>query len=159
MLVLAWGRTYNLPYVIVRPTNNYGIGQYVEKLIPKTCKFLTVGKKVDLHNNGTPVRTWLHAEDTARAVITIINAGVQNEIYNISGPYQTENINVVTKILKLHNLKGSVDDYIEHMERIGQDVRYSIDDTKLKKLGWQPRAEFDKELAKIVKYYKNNFIW
>ena len=159
MLVLAWGRTYNLPYVIVRPTNNYGIGQYVEKLIPKTCKFLTVGKKVDLHNNGTPVRTWLHAEDTARAVITIINAGVQNEIYNISGPYQTENINVVTKILKLHNLRGSVDDYIEHMERIGQDVRYSVDDTKLKKLGWQPRAEFDKELAKIVKYYKNNFIW
>jgi len=159
MLVLAWGRTYNLPYVIVRPTNNYGIGQYVEKLIPKTCKFLTVGKKVDLHNNGTPVRTWLHAEDTARAVITIINAGVENEIYNISGPYQTENINVVTKILKLHNLRGSVDDYIEHMERIGQDVRYSIDDTKLKKLGWQPRAEFDKELAKIVKYYKNNFIW
>lgn len=159
MLVLAWGRTYNLPYVIIRPTNNYGIGQYVEKLIPKTCKFLTVGKKVDLHNNGTPVRTWLHAEDTARAVITIINAGVENEIYNISGPYQTENINVVTKILKLHNLKGSVDDYIEHMERIGQDVRYSIDDTKLKKLGWQPRAEFDKELAKIVKYYKNNFIW
>ena len=159
MLVLAWGRTYNLPYVIVRPTNNYGIGQYVEKLIPKTCKFLTVGKKVDLHNNGTPVRTWLHAEDTARAVITIINAGVENEIYNISGPYQTENINVVTKILKLHNLRGSVDDYIEHMERIGQDVRYSIDDTKLKKLGWQPRAEFDKELAKIVKYHKNNFIW
>ena len=159
MLVLAWGRTYNLPYIIVRPTNNYGIGQYVEKLIPKTCKFLTVGKKVDLHNNGTPVRTWLHAEDTARAVITIINAGVQNEIYNISGPYQTENINVVTKILKLHNLRGSVDNYIEHMERIGQDVRYSVDDTKLKKLGWQPRAEFDKELAKIVKYYKNNFIW
>ena len=159
MLVLAWGRTYNLPYVIVRPTNNYGIGQYVEKLIPKTCKFLTVGKKVDLHNNGTPVRTWLHAEDTARAVITIINAGVQNEIYNISGPYQTENINVVTKILKLHNLRGAVDDYIEHMERIGQDVRYSVDDTKLKKLGWQPRAEFDTELKKIVKYYKNNFIW
>ena len=159
MLVLAWGRTYNLPYVIVRPTNNYGIGQYVEKLIPKTCKFLTVGKKVDLHNNGTPVRTWLHAEDTARAVITIINAGVENEIYNISGPYQTENINVVTKILKLHNLGDSVDDYIEHMERIGQDVRYSIDDSKLKKLGWQPRAEFDKELEKIVKYYKNNFIW
>ena len=159
MLVLAWGRTYNLPYIIVRPTNNYGIGQYVEKLIPKTCKFLTVGKKVDLHNKGTPVRTWLHAEDTARAVITIINAGVENEIYNISGPYQTENINVVTKILKLHNLGDSVDDYIEHMERIGQDVRYSIDDSKLKKLGWQPRAEFDKELEKIVKYYKNNFIW
>ena len=159
MLVLAWGRTYNLPWIIVRPTNNYGIGQYVEKLIPKTCKFLTVGKKVDLHNNGTPVRTWLHAEDTARAVVTIINAGVINEVYNISGPYQTENINVVKKILELHGLKGPVDEYIQHMERIGQDVRYSIDDSKLKKLGWRPLAEFDKELKKIVKYYKNNFIW
>ena len=159
MLVLAWGRTHNIPYVIVRPTNNYGIGQYVEKLIPKTCKFLTIGRKVDLHNNGTPVRTWLHAADTARAVLTIIDAGVQNEIYNISGSYQTENINVVRKILALYGVRDNIENYIEPLERAGQDVRYSIDDIKLKKLGWQPRAEFDKELAKIVKYYKNNFIW
>ena len=68
-LVTSWGRTFGLPYVIVRPTNNYGIGQYVEKLIPKTVKYLSVGRKVDLHNNGTPVRTWLHVEDTARAVL------------------------------------------------------------------------------------------
>jgi dTDP-glucose 4,6-dehydratase len=131
----------------------------VEKLIPKTCKFLTIGRKVDLHNNGTPVRTWLHAADTARAVLTIIDAGVQNEIYNISGSYQTENINVVRKILALYGVRDNIENYIEPLERAGQDVRYSIDDTKLKKLGWQPRAEFDKELAKIVKYYKNNFIW
>ena len=159
MLIMAWGRSYKLPYVIVRPTNNYGIGQYVEKLIPKTCKFLTVGKKIDLHNNGTPVRTWLHASDTAQAIITIIEAGVVNEIYNISGPYQTENINVVEKILKLHKLTGNTEDYITHMERQGQDVRYSIDDSKLKDLGWAPKADFDHELNIIVKYYKNNFIW
>jgi dTDP-glucose 4,6-dehydratase len=159
MLIMAWGRSYKLPYVIVRPTNNYGIGQYVEKLIPKTCKFLTVGKKIDLHNNGTPVRTWLHASDTAQAIITIIEAGVVNEIYNISGPYQTENINVVEKILKLYKLSGDTEDYITHMERQGQDVRYSIDDSKLRALGWEPKAEFDHELNIIVKYYKNNFIW
>jgi dTDP-glucose 4,6-dehydratase len=159
MLIMAWGRSYKLPYVIVRPTNNYGIGQYVEKLIPKTCKFLTVGKKIDLHNNGTPVRTWLHASDTAQAIITIIEAGVVNEIYNISGPYQTENINVVEKILKLYKLSGDTEDYITHMERQGQDVRYSIDDSKLRALGWKPKAEFDHELNIIVKYYKNNFIW
>ena len=158
MLVMAWGRSHKLPYIIVRPTNNYGIGQYVEKLIPKTCKFLTVGKKIDLHNNGTPVRTWLHAEDTARAIITIVESGVVNEIYNISGPYQTENINVVEKILRLHNMKGPVEEYTTHMARQGQDVRYSIDDSKLRNLGWKPNAEFDKELKKIVKYYKNNFI-
>lgn len=159
MLIMAWGRSHKLPYVIVRPTNNYGIGQYVEKLIPKTCKFLTVGKKIDLHNNGTPVRTWLHASDTASAVITIIEAGVVNEIYNISGNYQTENINVVKKILELFKAKGQYENYITHMERQGQDVRYSIDDSKLQALGWKPKAVFDKELKKIVKYYKDNFIW
>ena len=101
MLVLAWSRTYGLPYVILRPTNNYGIGQYVEKLIPKSVKYLSVGRKIDLHNKGTPVRTWLHAEDTARAVITVIEAGVTNEIFNISGNYEEKNIEVVKKIIKL----------------------------------------------------------
>ena len=70
MFVLGWARTHKVPYVIVRPTNNYGIGQYVEKLIPKSVKYLTVGKKIDLHNNGTPVRTWLHVSDTANAITT-----------------------------------------------------------------------------------------
>lgn len=159
MLVMAWGRSHQLPYVIVRPTNNYGIGQYVEKLIPKSCKFLTVGKKIDLHNNGTPVRTWLHAGDTANAIITIIESGVVNEIYNISGPYQTQNKEVVKKILSLHDLNEDLSSYITHMERQGQDVRYSIDDSKLRSLGWKPVAVFDDELVKIVDYYKNNFIW
>jgi dTDP-glucose 4,6-dehydratase len=76
MLVLAWARTYGIKYVIVRPTNNYGIGQYVEKLIPKSIKFLELGKLIDLHDHGDPVRTWLHAADTAKAVISIIDAGV-----------------------------------------------------------------------------------
>jgi dTDP-glucose 4,6-dehydratase len=159
MLILAWGRSHKLPYIIIRPTNNYGIGQYVEKLIPKSCKFLALGKKIDLHNNGTPIRTWLHASDTANAVITIIEAGVVNQVYNISGSYQTENINVVKKILQLHGYGDNVADHITHMERQGQDVRYSIDDTKLKALGWAPKADFDQELVKIVEYYRNNFIW
>lgn len=159
MLILAWGRTYNLPYVIVRPTNNYGIGQYVEKLIPKTCKYLHVGRKIDLHNKGTPIRTWLNANDTAEAVITLIEAQVVNEIYNISGNYETQNINVVKKILKLINGSEDTAGYIEDMVRQGQDVRYSINDDKLRLLGWRPRADFDIELEKIVKYYQDNFIW
>ena len=160
-LVTSWGRTYGLPYVIVRPTNNYGIGQYVEKLIPKTIKYLSVGRRVDLHNNGEPVRTWLNAKDTAEAVITIIEAGVLNEIYNISGNYETKNIIVVDKIVNLMFPEYNETPYhfIEHMERIGQDVRYSIDDSKLRALGWEPKAEFDKELVEIVQYYKDNFIW
>jgi len=83
-LIMAWSRTYDLPYVIVRPTNNYGCGQYVEKLIPKACKFLSLDRRIPLHNNGTPIRNWLHAKDTARAVIKIIESNSQNEIFNIS---------------------------------------------------------------------------
>jgi len=159
MLVLAWSRTYGLPYVILRPTNNYGIGQYVEKLIPKSVKYLSVGRKIDLHNKGTPVRTWLHAEDTARAVITVIEAGVTNEIFNISGNYEEKNIEVVKKIIKLVNGDTEIEKYLTDMIRPGQDLRYSIDDTKLKKLGWSANADFNKELEKVVKYYQNNFIW
>ena len=159
MLVVAWSRTYGLPYVILRPTNNYGIGQYVEKLIPKSVKYLSVGRKIDLHNNGTPIRTWLHAEDTANAVITIIESGVTNEIFNISGNYEEKNIEVVKKIIKLVNGDTEIQQHLTDMIRPGQDLRYSINDTKLKALGWSAKANFDIELEKIVEYYKRNFIW
>lgn len=159
MLILAWARTYNVPYIIVRPTNNYGIGQYVEKLIPKSVKYLSIGRKIDLHDSGAPRRTWLHADDTANAIITIINAKVVNEIYNISGNYETNNLTVVKKILKEYDNITKYTEHITDLIRPGQDVRYAIDDSKLKKLGWRPVADFDVELVKIVEYYKNNFIW
>lgn len=158
MLVLAWGRTYKVPYVIVRPTNNYGIGQYTEKFIPHTIKYLNLGKAAPLHDAGTPRRTWLHASDTAAAVIKIIESSAVNEIYNISGNYEEQNIVVAGKILELMNLKG--DHWFDlKVKRVGQDVRYAIDDSKLKSLGWTPRADFDQELKNIVEYYKKNFVW
>ena len=159
MLILAWGRTYNLPYVIVRPTNNYGEGQYVEKLIPKTCKYLKLDKKIPLHNNGTPIRNWLHAHDTARAIITIINKGVQNEIYNIAGGFEQSNYDTVSKVIKAYN-GGDIKNHLDlTYSRVGQDVRYALDDSKLKSLGWRPVVSFDDTLPSIVEYYKNKFIW
>jgi dTDP-glucose 4,6-dehydratase len=158
MLVTAFGRTYNIPYVIVRPTNNYGIGQYTEKFIPHTVKYLSLGKPAPLHDAGTPRRTWLYAGDTARAVIKIIEAGVVNEIYNIAGNYEEQNLVVANRILDLMGLKG--DKWLDlGVTRQGQDVRYSVDDTKLQALGWTARADFDKELKQIVKYYKKHFVW
>ena len=159
-LVTSYGRTYGVPYIILRPTNNYGIGQYVEKLIPKSVKYLTLGRSIDIHQRGTPRRTWLHVSDTANAVMTVIDKGVCNEIYNISGNLECANIEVVTKIIQ--QIKGSdnnIEQYLEHMTRPGQDVRYAIDDTKLQALGWKATAEFDKELAKIVKYYQEHFVY
>jgi dTDP-glucose 4,6-dehydratase len=161
MLVLAWARTYNLPYIIVRPTNNYGVGQYVEKLIPKACKYLKLGRKIPLHNNGTPIRNWLHAQDTANAIITIIESGVENEIYNICGGFEQSNLETIKKIIILNDKDiNNLDKYIDFStSRPGQDVRYALDDSKLRMLGWEPKANFDQELKSIIKYYKNKFIW
>ena len=159
MLILAWARTHDIPYVIVRPTNNYGIGQYVEKLIPKAVKYLSIGRQVDLHQNGTPVRTWLHVDDTARAVLAIIDAGVKNDIFNISGNSELQNRVVISKIVDLVHNTTDIEPYLRYMTRPGQDVRYAINDSKLKALGWRPEADFDQELAKIVDYYTENFVW
>jgi dTDP-glucose 4,6-dehydratase len=160
MLISAWARTHDIPWVIVRPTNNYGIGQYVEKLIPKAVKSLTIGRKIPLHENGTPRRTWLHVTDTARAIVTIVESGVTGEIFNISGNYEDSNMAIAQKIIKLHTDNDRYDDYLDlTWSRPGQDVRYAINDDKLRALGWVAQANFDTELAKIVDYYKNNFIW
>jgi dTDP-glucose 4,6-dehydratase len=109
MLISAWARTYGVPYIIVRPTNNYGIGQYTEKFIPHTIKHLSLGKKAPLHDLGLPRRTWLHASDTAAAVIKIIESGVLNETYNISGNYEEQNLVVAQNIIKLMGLKGDTE--------------------------------------------------
>jgi dTDP-glucose 4,6-dehydratase len=159
MLILAWARTYKIPYVIIRPTNNYGIGQYVEKFIPRACKHLVLGKPIVLHDNGLPKRTWLHAEDTASAVLKIIERGVVNDIFNISGNFEEQNIVVAKKILDFFGYQ-EYNKWIDCSEvRPGQDVRYAINDDKLKLLGWQPKADFYKEIEVVVDFYKHNFVW
>ena len=161
MLVLAWARTYDLKYVIVRPANNYGIGQYPEKLIPLTVKNLNRGRKTCLHNGGEPYRCWLHADDTAMAIVKIVESGKVDEIYNISGHEDQKNIDTVKKIISCYGYDvGELENYVEFSySRQGQDVRYSVDDSKLQSLGWIPKKQFPKEIVSIVNYYKKRFIW
>ena len=162
MLILAWARTYNIPYTIVRPTNNYGVGQYIEKLIPKACKYILLDRKIPLHNNGEPVRNWLHAQDTAHAIETIIdNESITlNQIYNICGSFEQKNIDAVKTIILNITGKEEYDKYIDFsFARPGQDARYALDDTKLRDLGWTPKKIFHEEISDIVEYYKKQFIW
>ncbi len=161
-LIIAWSRTYGIPYNIIRPTNNYGIGQYVEKLIPKACKFIGLGRKIPLHNQGTPIRNWLHAKDTANAVLAIVESGETNQIYNVAGGFEQSNFETVKKIVDVY-FENKVSDYNSFInfsiERPGQDVRYALNDDKIRSLGWKPECVFDQEIISIVEYYKNNFIW
>jgi dTDP-glucose 4,6-dehydratase len=161
MLILAWNRTHKIPYIILRPTNNYGIGQYIEKLIPKTCKYIKLGRKIPLHNNGEPIRNWLHAYDTATAVTTLIENNIKNEIYNVCGGFEQSNIDTVKKILVSSGLDiSNIHNYIDFsFNRVGQDIRYALNDSKLRNLGWKPLKIFDEEIVNIVNYYNNKFIW
>jgi dTDP-glucose 4,6-dehydratase len=161
MLVLGWNRTYGIRYNIIRPTNNYGIGQYTEKLIPKAIKYLSLGRRIPLHAQGTPRRNWLHADDTARAILHIVDHGKRNKIYNVSGQYEAPNIEVVDKIVRaFHGPSAAVEDFIEiNYERRGGDMRYSLDDCQLREIGWSNRRSFDEEIVNIVDHYRSNFIW
>ena len=163
MLIFAWARTYDLKYIILRPTNNYGIGQYPEKLIPVTVKHLQRGKRVRLHDKGEPIRNWLHADDTANAVLTIIEAGPFNQIYNVAGGFEQKNIDTFKEIFKCYFEEDTMlkwKDYVNlDFLRPGQDVRYALNDDKLRQLGWAPKKNFNKEIKKIVDHYKHNFKW
>ena len=161
MLVNAWARTYKVDYLILRPTNNYGVGQYPEKLIPLSIKNLQRGIKIRLHENGTPSRNWLHADDTAQAVMDIIDSGRVNEIFNVAGGFEQSNYDTVRKIVTCYT--GDSDNWETYIDfsfhRKGQDVRYALDDTKLRSLGWTPKKKFDEEIGPIVDFYRENFIW
>lgn len=161
-LITAWSRTYGIPYNIIRPTNNYGIGQYTEKLIPKACKFIGLERKIPLHNLGKPIRNWLNAKDTAAAVEAIILYGNDNEIYNVAGGFEQSNIDTIKKVLNAYfgcNIEN-YNDYVNFgIERPGQDIRYALNDDKIRSLGWSPKCNFDEEIEIIVAYYKDNFLW
>lgn len=161
MLITAWARTYGIEYIIFRPTNNYGEYQYPEKLIPLAVKLLQRGKKIRLHDEGRPIRNWLHAEDTANAVISIINSGKTNEIYNVAGGFEQENRETVKKIIEIfHGPEANWEDYVDlGFKREGQDVRYALNDDKLRALGWKPQKVFNEEIHKVVQFYIDNFKW
>ena len=161
MLVKAWSRTYGIEYIILRPTNNYGTYQYPEKLIPLSVKLLQRGKKIRLHDEGRPVRNWLHAEDTASAVISIINSGKTNETYNVAGGFEQENRETVRKVIEVfHGTGEKWQQYVDlGYKRLGQDVRYALNDDKLRSLGWEPQKVFNEEIQKVVQFYIDNFKW
>lgn len=166
LLIQSYARTYGIEYIIARPSNNYGLFQYPEKLIPLTVKRLSRGKKIKLHNEGKPIRSWTHSEDTATAILTLYEKAERNRIYNISSEYEQSNLETVRKVINayfLGKINRNIPDFESHLDlsfsRPGQDVRYAISCEPLRDLQWRPEKEFDKEIVSIVDRYKKEFIW
>ena len=166
LLIQSWARSHGLEYIIARPSNNYGPYQYPEKLIPLAVKRLDRGKKIKLHNGGKPIRTWTHVEDTADALIMLYEKAERNKIYNISSEFEQTNEDTVKKIINSYymgNIKRDVPDWKEYIDlsykRPGQDVRYAITCEPLRKLGWEPKKVFDKEIVGLIEHFKKNWKW
>ena len=149
MLIKSWGRTYDMAWNIVRPANNYGLHQYTEKLIPKSAWRMKRGLPATLHGDGSQVRSWLHAEDTVDAILTVIEKGQPNTIYNVGSNLELRNIQVLRAIASLLGVPEE-QAWVSVADRSGQDVRYSLNDSRLRALGWQPKRNFQEELARIV---------
>lgn len=144
MLVLSYHRTYGFDYLITRTSNNYGERQYREKLIPKSLHSLRNEKKIPVHGDGSYVRDWTYVKDNVSALLMLIEKGIKNDLYNIAAENFMTNMEVVKQVLEWEGKDESQIQFVEN--RWGQDLRYAVDSSKMRKLGWQPK--YDKGLHK-----------
>jgi dTDP-glucose 4,6-dehydratase len=157
LLARAFYKTYNLPVIIIRPSNNYGPYQHPEKLIPLFITNLLREKKVPLYGDGSNVRDWLFVEDCCEAILTILENGKIGEAYNISGECEKTNLEVTKTLLKLLNISEDMIKFVE--DRKGHDLRYALSNDKIRKIGWFPKTSFDEGIRKTVEWYKKNSYW
>lgn len=157
MLCLGNIRTFNQPIIITRSSNNFGPYQFPEKLIPLFVTNLLEGKKIPLYGSGKNMRDWIYVQDNCEAIDFIINNGDIGEIYNIGGGNEISNLELTKKILKKIGFNEEFINYVE--DRKGHDLRYSLDCSKIKNIGWKPLFNFDQALEKTINWYKNNKNW
>lgn len=158
MLCMSYLRTFNLPITISRCSNNYGPYQFPEKLIPITIINAVKGDKVPVYGKGDNVRDWIHVYDHSIAIDKIIRQGKIGEIYNISSGYEIDNLTLVKTILDILGRDHSLINHIE--DRLGHDVRYSIDSSKIRdELSFHCRIDFKDGIENTVKWYLNNLDW
>lgn len=158
MLGRAYHRTYGLPIITVRPSNNYGPWQYPEKLIPVVIFKALHNEAIPVYGDGTNVREWLYVEDCVEAILQILERGKIGEIYNVGSGIERKNIEVVKAILFMLGKPESLIQFIK--DRPGHDFRYSISTEKIKsEVGWYVKTKFEEGLEKTVKWYLNNMDW
>ena len=154
-LVKAYHRSFKLPTIITRGNNVYGPHQFPEKLIPKFTNQLLRNRPVTLHGDGSNTRNFLYVEDVAEAFDVLLHKGSVGEIYNIGGTNELPNIDVAKAIISALGMADRQDALISFVEdRHFNDLRYTIDSSKLQALGWDERTPWEEGLRKTVEWYK-----
>lgn len=157
-LVTAYHKTYNLPVLITRSSNNYGPYQFPEKFIPLVIFNALKNKKIPLYGDGLHMRDWIFVEDNCKAIDAVFHNGRVGEIYNIGGGYERTNAYVVDRILRAVNKPRSLVVHIK--DRPGHDRRYALSISKIKKdLGWQPEISFEDGIMKTIHWYQEHQTW
>jgi dTDP-glucose 4,6-dehydratase len=158
LLVSAHAHTYGIEALICRGSNNYGPRQYPEKLIPLCILNALHGDSLPVYGDGRQVRNWLYVEDFARGIQAVLERGRPGEAYNVGGPDECENIEVVKRILALTGRDESLIEYVR--DRPGHDRRYSLSSAKLREeIGWEAGVRFEEGLARTVEWYRDNEPW
>ncbi len=158
LLVLAYGRTFSLPVIVTRASNNYGPYQFPEKLIPLMIANALENVPLPVYGDGLQVRDWLHVDDHCRAIGAVIEYGRPGEIYNVSGRHSMHNLDVVRSILRLC---GRPESLIRHVQdRPAHDRRYAMASSKIEtETGWKPRIEFGAGLRDTIRWYQDHPEW
>lgn len=157
LVARSYAVTFDYPVIVTRCTNNYGPYQFPEKVIPLFVTNLLDGKRVPLYGDGRNERDWLHVEDHCSALHALVEQGELGEIYNIGANAQLSNIDLTRKILAA---MGRDESWIERVpDRPGHDLRYAVDSSKIRALGWQPAHSFADQLKKTVKWYEAREDW
>ena len=157
LIVRAFHHTYGSDALICRASNNYGPYQHPEKLIPLCVLNALAGDPVPVYGDGMQVRNWLYVEDNCAAIDVVLERGEAGEVYNVGGPDELPNIEVVRMILEL---TGRDESLIEHVtDRPGHDRRYSLASSRLESLGWQAAVGFAEGLERTVAWYRDNAWW
>ncbi|ADU31927.1 dTDP-glucose 4,6-dehydratase [Evansella cellulosilytica] len=157
LLVRSYHETFGLPVNITRCSNNYGPYHFPEKLIPLTISRVLNDQKVPVYGDGKNIRDWLHVLDHCSAIDLVLHEGSNGEVYNIGGHNEKTNLEVVKTII---NTLGKSEDLIEFVtDRLGHDKRYAIDPSKLERLGWKPKYNFDTGIKQTIEWYVQNKDW
>jgi dTDP-glucose 4,6-dehydratase len=157
LVVSSYFHTFGLETVICRGSNNYGPYQYPEKLIPLMVLNALHGDPLPVYGDGMQVRNWLFVEDFARGIGQVLEHGTPGEAYNVGGPDECPNIEVVRRILEL---TGAGEELIEYVtDRPGHDRRYSLGSEKVRALGWEAQVHFEEGLERTVAWYRDNPAW